>query len=209
MKVHIGPYRNWARCQLHYNYMNKKYDHKWDDNHNRFERVLEKIEDAIQWFYNVTINKLWNNRKRKIKIHIDDYDTWGMDNTLAMIIVPMLKQLKATKHGCPLVDLSDVPEELRKEDKDERIDYMLKRWEWVLDEMIWTFEACADEDFDTQFYSGDVDWLFQKDEDTGLSHMVRGPKHTFTVDREAMQAAQKRIENGLRLFGRYYQALWD
>jgi dCMP deaminase len=36
---------------------------------------------------------------RKEQIHIHDYDTWNMDDTLAMIIVPMLKQLKATKHG--------------------------------------------------------------------------------------------------------------
>lgn len=208
MKIYIGPYRNHWTCQLHYNYMNKKYGYTWDDNHNRFERALEKIEDAIQWFYNVTINKLWNSRKRKIKIHIDDYDTWGMDHTLAMIIVPMLKQLKATKHGCPLVDLEDVPEQLRQEDKDDEIDHMLTRWEWILNEMIWTFEALADEDFETQFYSGDIDWAFEKDGD-GFSRLKHGPNHTFKVDREAMQAAQKRIENGLRLFGRYYQALWD
>ena len=36
-----------------------------------------------------------------------------MDHTLAMIIVPMLKQLKETKHGAPFVDDEDVPEELK------------------------------------------------------------------------------------------------
>ena len=41
------------------------------------------------------------NGRRKIKIQIDKWDTYSMDHTLAMIIYPMLLQLKATKHGVP------------------------------------------------------------------------------------------------------------
>ena len=37
-------------------------------------------------------------------VKIDYWDTWSMDHTLSYIIVPMLKQLKATKHGAPYVD---------------------------------------------------------------------------------------------------------
>ncbi len=36
-----------------------------------------------------------------------------MDYTLSHIVVPMLKQLKETKHGAPFVDDEDVPEELK------------------------------------------------------------------------------------------------
>ena len=50
------------------------------------------------------------NQKTRIKIH--NYDTWSMDETLAPIILPMLKQLKETKHGAPAVEFKDVPEEL-------------------------------------------------------------------------------------------------
>jgi len=46
-------------------------------------------------------------------VKIDRWDTWSMDHTLAKIILPMLKQLKDTKHGSAIVDLEDVPEELR------------------------------------------------------------------------------------------------
>ena len=42
-------------------------------------------------------------------VRIDRYDTWSMDHTLADIILPMLKQLDATKHGAPHVDDEDVP----------------------------------------------------------------------------------------------------
>jgi hypothetical protein len=48
-------------------------------------------------------------------VKIDPWDTWSMDHTLAPIILPMLKQLKATKHGAPYVDLDDRPEELKAE----------------------------------------------------------------------------------------------
>jgi len=59
------------------------------------------------------------NKAQKVNVHIDKWDTWSMDATLAHIIVPMLKQLKATKHGAPLVELEDVPEHLRSEKTDE------------------------------------------------------------------------------------------
>jgi hypothetical protein len=57
----------------------------------------------------------WIHSKKKrieiVKIH--PRDTWNMDHTLSLIILPMLKQLKATKHGAPHVEDSDVPEEFR------------------------------------------------------------------------------------------------
>ena len=48
-----------------------------------------------------------------VEVHIDRWDTWSMDYTLAHIVLPMLRQLKETKHGSPEVDDADVPEELR------------------------------------------------------------------------------------------------
>jgi hypothetical protein len=81
-------------------------------------------------------------------VKIDRYDTWSMDHTLADIILPMLKQLKTTKHGSPSVDDQDVPEGLGlrsteagpKENEWDTDDNWFKRWDWVLDEMIFAFE---------------------------------------------------------------------
>ena len=86
-----------------------------------------------------------NEEDRKVDIEIDKYDTWSMDHTLAMIIIPMLKQLKETKDGAPLVDNEDVPEELAMPDDwysekythdDETDPHFFDRWDWVIDEMI-------------------------------------------------------------------------
>lgn len=88
---------------------------------------------------------------RKIDIHLDPWDTWSLDYTLALIIAPALRQLKDATHGASLVDNEDVPEELHApEDHGDDVDeHHFARWDWVLDEMIWAFERiAADNDWD-------------------------------------------------------------
>ena len=130
--------------------------------------------------------------KQKTSIRIDKYDTWSMDHTLAPIILPMLVQLKETKHGAPWVAVADVPKELRPTKKDINAynkdgstdDKFFERWDWVLDEMIWAFEQkCRD------------DWMSDYDYNKW--------------DSEGAKAHQERISNGFRLFGKYYESLWD
>jgi hypothetical protein len=146
--------------------------------------------------------------ERDENIVIHNYDTWNMDHTLALIIVPMLKQLRDTKHGAPNVDSSDVPMYLKPKQMDivryreEGVtdENFFKRWDYVMDEMIWTFEQIVDDDDETQFYDhSDID---PKD---SMEDSVKKLK----VDREGLDAHNKRIENGLRLFGKYYRSLWD
>jgi hypothetical protein len=38
---------------------------------------------------------------------------------------------------------------------------------------------------------------------------LKGPNDTFKVDREGMTKHQDRIDNGLRLFGKYFSGLWN
>jgi len=162
-----------------------------------------------------------DDEERVINVHIDKYDTWNMDSTLALIILPMLKQLRDTKHGSAMVDLEDIPEEMRVVGFDDldhtqsNLDFGNKeeyeqlswkqhevRWNWVMDEMIWAFEQKTI-DWEEQFYSGEVDC------DVGEDGMVYGPNHTFKVDYDALQNHHERMKNGFRLFGKYYEGLWD
>jgi hypothetical protein len=39
--------------------------------------------------------------------------------------------------------------------------------------------------------------------------MEKGPNDTFKVDHNGMNKHNERINNGLRLFGKYYRNLWD
>lgn len=122
--------------------------------------------------------------KRKIKIHIDNYDIWSMDHTLAMIILPMLELIRKDKHGSPYVENMDVPDELKSEiDEMGGDDKVHEKWAWVLDQMIWSFTEILN-DNDPNYY---IDQKF---------------------DGDSYAAYNKKIENGLYLFGKYYRGLW-
>lgn len=191
----------------------------------RPERELGEETDAFSDDRKVTLlyrflSWIESKKKRKISVRIDRYDTWGMDDTLGYIIRPMLHQLRATKHGAPQVDIEDVPEHLRPSAKaieqyntdGTTDDLFFKRWDWVLDEMIFAFESLdggANEDWEDQFTTGNYDFRLKKIAEDGTSQLVHGPDHTAKTDWEARHAYAERIANGFRLFGKYYQSLWD
>jgi hypothetical protein len=166
------------------------------------------------WLYRF-LSWIDSKKKRTIKVHIDRWDTWSMDNTLAYIVLPMLKQLKETKHGGPYVDPKDVPKELhpkkqtkKQKDNGETDSTHFERWDWVLDEMIFAFDSKVNDGWEDQFETGvsDLQW---KQLEGGMSQMVEGPNHTKVYDWEGRKAYEERISNGFRLFGKYYQNLWD
>ena len=165
--------------------------------------------------------KLGNpSRKNKAeKIVIDDYDVWNLDHTMALILVPALKLLKQKKQGAPAVKNEDVPENLRATEEElekyntngDTDKHFFERWDWVLDEMIWAFQQKL-EDWEEQFYSGVHDTSFVKKKNANgeeLYEMVNGPNHTFQIDIEGMKKYQKRIDEGIMLFAKYYNGLWD
>jgi len=178
---------------------------------------LAPISCAIQW--------VWDRIDRKIDyVKIDRWDTWSMDHTLGQIALPMLRQLKASKHGAPLVDDEDVPQELRstsappKENEYDIDGNHFARWDWVMDEMIFAFEHRLDDSWEDEFRSGEIDMLWVPVDrdgnevpkgDHNFYQMKRGPKDTYKCDYEGMKKIQARIDNGFRLFGKYYQGLWD
>lgn len=167
------------------------------------------------WLYKF-LTWIHSKKKRTIKVHIDRWDTWGMDHTLAYIILPMLKQLKATKHGAPQVDIDDVPKHLKPTkkalaayNKDGTTDeQFFDRWDWVLDEMIFAFDSKVNDGWEDQFETGTSELQWKKLEN-GNSEMVRGPNDTKEYDWEGRKKYEERIANGFRLFGKYYQSLWD
>jgi hypothetical protein len=261
MKVHIGKYINWigpyqiAEAVLFpLTWFNPNRPSKLEqalsetqDPHDelchKFGAWLATRKDGSDTYLTKFCQWIQKNKKRKVKIHIDPWDTWSMDNTLSPIILPMLKQLKATTHGSQIVDLEDVPVELRGTSTEEydnqlTLDFykteeelhpnLHDRWNWVLDEMIWTFEQLNDDDNDAQFHSGESEILWQaldkdhnplgepEDIKSRTKHegvigyqMVKGPNDTSCYDVEAHNKHDGRIRQGLILFGKYFRGLWD
>jgi len=188
MKINIGKHVNWIgpyQIAEKLLFWKDKYSETDDTVHNFGIWLAENKNGKNSWLTNVC-SWIHQKKQRKVKIRIDNYDTWSMDHTLAYIIVPMLKQLQATLHGAPFVDDKDVPAELRstaapkRKNKYDTDDNHFKRWDWAMNEMIWAFEQkISDSDF----------WFEMK-----------------TSDAKKLEA---RKQNGYRLFGKYYDALWD
>jgi len=195
-------------------------DSQWVDRPEWVDRWADRlmpISQVIQWV-------LDRVHPRIEYVRIDRWDTWSMDHTLAQIVLPMLRQLKRDKHGSPNVDDEDVPEHLRstaaepKENEWDTDSNHHDRWDWVLDEMIFAFEHLVDDSWEDQFRSGHFDLVWtpvdvQGNEVAKGKHkyyrMDRGPNDTYQCDHDAIKAIHERMDNGFRLFGRYFRALWD
>lgn len=155
-----------------------------------------------------------SDAQRKVKIQVSDHDVWAADSTLALIIVPMLKKVKESKQGSPLVDDEDVPEGIRSTNADPKehewdIDSNHHaRWTWVLDEMIWAFEQHIIGDWEEQYFSGEPDYIWKSIEGSTYKKLVVGPNDTFKIDREGLDRHRERMANGRRLFAKYYEGLW-
>ena len=206
----ISPYKI---CEMVCWWREIDYDEPWVKAVNR---VLEPVMQGVQKVLDVVDPKI-------DYVKIDRWDTWSMDATLSPIILAMLRQLHKDKHGAPYTDDEDVPPTLRSTTKSARKAKKndwdtdgnhFRRWDWVMLEMIWAFEQLADDDNDAQFHTGvhDVDWKVSSTDEAGkplLWEMAKGPKDTSKFDKKAYMKHQDRIRNGTRLFGKYYQNLWD
>jgi hypothetical protein len=150
--------------------------------------------------------------EQKKSIRIDPWDTWSMDRTLADIIHPMLKQLRKTQHGAPMTDDEDVPEHLRstaakpKENDWDVDEFHFKRWDWIMKEMIWTFGEHA-KDRDPNFWIKKPKYKRVPVEGKDWSELVSVDPGVY--DEAKAKAYWERKKNGFRLFGKYYQNLWD
>lgn len=164
-----------------------------------------------RWWTNISYKLFGYAPKQKVKVRIDNYDTWSMDTTLAFIILPMLKQLKETKCGYPNTLKEDGPHITTPDTEGEG--YNPERWDYILDEMIFAFEHKLDDDWKEQYCSGNIDFdgipYYGKDGEEIGTQLVHGPNHTYKMDTEGYDKHQKRIANGFLLFGRYYENLWD
>lgn len=204
MKVYIGPYPGWVGPYQIADLL--RYVGVSEQRCEEIGKWLSKtwVNEFCEWFH-----EKFRQRRKIVKVH--KYDTWSVDSTLAPIILPLLKQLKETKHGAPYTDDEDVPEEMRsgsspplnEEEKNCGVpdDNHWKRWDWVMDEMIWAFEQLNNPDHEKQFWQNAEELA----DDDDCAECFKKLK----CDYDGLKAHEERIQRGTTLFGKYYQALWD
>lgn len=213
MRVKIGPYVDWfGPHQIADAVFFWLEDYPTDEQANS---MIYKLQDWFSDFLAGKKNDSWlhkfcqwihDKRTRKISVKLDNYDHWNAGHTLALVILPVLKVMKEHKHGSPDVSISDVPDHLWPKQMPSASnnwtdDTVHERWCWVLDEMIWTFEQEVSEDDESQF--------FDHSEANDPTDDLRTQIGKIKLDQDGLDAHNERKNNGLRLFGKYYQALWD
>lgn len=173
--------------------------------------------------------KLGNYNKhsdRSVDVKIDKFDTYSMDHTLAHIILPCLLQLKITKMGIP-AEFGDSKNDwaaqqafdFYEEVHNEAFDVGVKRWEEILDKMIWSFQQILLDDWEQQYYHGKPKFDWVKTDEKIINPLNGKLEETFQMidlnpgehwtDFEGMRLHEERIQEGLELFGKYYRHLWD
>lgn len=151
---------------------------------------------------------------RKNEVKIEYHDTWSADWTIAQIVHPLLIQLKETKHGSPLVEDEDVPEELRstscapKENEWDADENHFKRWDWVLQEMIFAMQEIANDNENEPEMFKRVGEMVSEENPDGTFTMVSSGFEIIPEMKEPNLQYHERIQNGCRLFGKYFTALW-
>lgn len=146
-------------------------------------------------------------------VHTSYADTWNLDHTLGTVILASLRHFRTTCYGAPAVDLSDIPSDL------QTSEYTIHdHWDFILDEMIFAFEHHINHKWEDDCCTGTYDLYWQPIDKDGLPvekgqhtaySLEHGPNHTVEYDTAALALMSRRIQNGFRLFGRYYQALWN
>jgi len=165
--------------------------------------------------------------QRSIDVQIDSYDTWGLDQTLALIILPALIQLKHTKNGLPSEFCGGIGSDMDrnycfdfiKEDENRVFDKKCEKWDEVFDKMIWTFQQIVDDESENKYFHGKPDYSFEKSDIIYNNPLTGKAEETYELvdknpgehwyDGVGQMIHNERIQEGLELFGKHYRSLWD
>lgn len=132
-----------------------------------------------------------NNRQRKKwlkqhKLYVEPKETWCLDKTLAMYIIPRLKKFKEISYGYP-----------NHEDIDS-----LEKWNDILDKMILAFEYSIDLD---EYWIDNPEYdymIYTSNDDSKICEKIIENKNAEDKRRLVV------INEGLELFAKYYLGLW-
>lgn len=175
-----------------------------------------KVE-ITRWKTNSKEDKWRKGSIKKCVVEVGYGDDWNGDWTIATIVLPLLKRIKENKQGAPCVDDEDVPEELRsnscapKENEWDTDENFFKRWDYVMDEMIFAMEEIAnDKENEPPYHTKHGEMTFGEIDPYTKTGEIKFEGWESTPESEAANKAyHERVQNGCRLFGTYMMAMWD
>ncbi len=171
----------------------------------------------------VDLGKFTKNRFRKLNIRVDNWDTYSLDHTLALIILPSLIQLKNQMYGIPNEfysgsdSSSQYAFDFYIEGDNAACDLGVASWNATLDKMIWSFQQISLEDYEDKYYHGtpEIDWKpLEKDHPNydptqEFVEMIDKNPDEHWYDYVGNQLHDERIQEGVDLFAKYFRSLWS
>jgi len=155
---------------------------------NHYLNVYYWFRRNFEWIWKPYIIKGYLTRVWQIITrpgHWSDRDIWSLDYTIARFALPRLIRLKEVKHGIPT---SFFPEG-KYEYTDEEYAEAQRKWNEVLDKMIWSMDYIAN----------NREWDYYPEKG----------KHNEEGAYDLLKASEYRLQEGLDLFAKYFRSLWD
>jgi len=150
----------------------------------RFWRWFSDVPFQIKYFIQRGIRG-WSNQ-----------DAWGAYYHISSVTLGMLKWLKINKHGVPCGCINDA----------EPFEVGQKRWDDIMDKMIYSFQCLVDaENGKSEFWTPHPD--------APEVHLLEYGDNPWSQKYPEVHLMNKeeddKYNEGMQLFIKYYQSLWD
>lgn len=152
-----------------------------------------------------SLRRIWQNITRGW----NDSDCWALDKTFARFALPRLKKLKEISKGYPSsIQISE----------EENFEEGRKIWKEILDKMIFSFQCIVDDNEDIYKFMPDSKFITVKCKDNDLYELVHDFEdykeqkeydEKFKIFKNKMSEREAKIQEGLDLFSKHFQSLWD
>lgn len=171
------------------------------------------------WWWWTDLSYWFRGKKEFLMTGFPHAEAWNFNTYHSKWCVPRLKHLRDNSHGHPAnIELdkkaskSGISSHIigmpKKSPKKQKQEFSRKAlaWKAVLDKMIWSFEHL--EDFAEPVYPKDYDERMEKtfydDGSVSYVHMDKREPDYSPIDEH-----NKKVQEGLDLFAKHYQDLWD
>ena len=162
------------------------------------------------WFHDITY---WLRKKRqKWTTGFPHEESWDFKSALANWALPRLKHMKDNLHGYPSCLIPEekweeisAGKEIVDEGRNIREEHGMKEWNKILDKIIWSFENHDNEPMPTEpeNYDPRCNMIKYDDGSTEYEDLDDRP-----WDWTECEAHDKKVQEGLDLFAKYYKDLW-
>jgi hypothetical protein len=139
----------------------------------------------------------------------NDSDCWNLQTTTSNFIIPRLKRLKEIVHGYPSMLIDN---------EEDNYDDGMKKWKEILDKIIYAFEVVS-KDYDhisikdaggkLEFIPCDDRPEYSTLEYIGTEEQKKLHNQYVNEYHKAIEDERIKVQEGLQLFAKYYECLWD